>query len=596
MNFAISGTVPKGADGKVDVQFLANDPAILAHDADMKLGLVADASIYNLVELSCELGLSRSTPVASLLLAGYRRWGPGLPQKLDGDFALAIWDSAARTLFCARDRFGVRPLCYRELGDRLVFSSDPQFLPQLPPGGSDLEEWAIADFLVGRVIEGNSRWKAISTLPPGHSLTYRNGSTEVRQYVNLEIAAECDAREAPERFAQLFRNSIRKRTRQADKLGCLLSGGLDSTSIACVTRDHLASHTLLATYSMTFADGGANDDKPFIDVALRNGGFRPTVIERESYAPLDGLNAMLEEQGGPFLAPNLIAIKPLVERAADDGIAVLLDGHGGDEVVSHGFGRLDELAAAGRWMSLAKECGPIARDYGKARHELVGAVARRTHGRSARLIYKAVGSKKKLRGSEKCRAPMPGWPSKDLIENTRLDERLRQSPPFPSGATEPQQHCAQLKAPLQPYAFEVLARFYRGRGIGSRFPFWDKELVSFCLSLPSIAKLEGGQTRVVLRRAMKGTVPQPILQRRGKMDFTAQLKDGMVAHHSSYIKHILHSDALEPYVDLEAARAAFALMQGSGENNSANVQAVWRVVALGAWVEMRRSITKRAAA
>jgi asparagine synthase (glutamine-hydrolysing) len=158
--------------------------------------------------------------------------------------------------------------------------------------------------------------------------------------------------------------------------------------------------------------------------------------------------------------------------------------------------------------------------------------------------------------------------------------------------SEREQHLNEISAPMQAHALEVLDKAAAGAGVEARYPFWDKRLVEFCLALPADAKLRDGWSRMVLRRAMDGVLPEAVTWRRDKFDFTVHLIRGMLAHHRPMLDQILFEDAVNigGYVDLAAVTAAYRRMVKHAEAaNGYDVQAVWRTAVLALWLRERHA-------
>jgi asparagine synthase (glutamine-hydrolysing) len=555
---------------------------------DTDIAVVADARLANRADLLRELGLVANTPDAALIAAAYRRWGCDLPARLDGPFAFAVWDAAARRLLCARDLMGVRPLCYRLARGRIEIAQSPAVLA--PPGAA-LRPEAIADFLYGRVLDAQSTWfDGVQRLPAGHSLVFEGGTLRLQRHSRITPALPDHRRPPAETLRALLDDAVAQAVAgEAERVGVLLSGGLDSSTLACLLRDQRrrAGAPQLPAFAMVFNEPARSNERRHAEAVLATGGFAPLVLELDGYAPFDGFETQLSATGGPVLAPNLACMTRIVSAAAERGVTVLLDGHGGDEVVSHGYGLLDELAGRGAWLSLLREARGAADNYGRSRWVLARRVAARQQRRDARLLARL------LAPFDRAVAPAAGQMpahllSRDLIETSRLAARLRTYARPEAAGTERAQHHASLADPLQPYAFEVHAAFYANHGVAARYPFWDRRVVEFCLGLPASEKLANGWSRLVLRRAMRGIVPDSVLKRRDKMDFTVHLARGLVRHHHERMMDLLASarSPLAPYIDLAKAGGTYAAIAADPDRAEGRaVQMVWRAAALGIWLE-----------
>lgn len=566
----------------------------LAHDGgtvlrDGHLTVVADARLDNRADLAAQLGTHRSASVQTVIAAAYRKWGCDCPPRLDGEFALAVLDTANRRLLCARDPMGVKPLYYALDRASLRFAQSQTALAPRQGGPAPLRDEAIADFLYGRVLDANTTWFAgVHRLPPGHSMVFQDGTLRLHQFYQLRPAADGPAADPGETLRHLLDQAVARRADAGPaRVGALLSGGLDSSSIACLLRDQRqrAGQGPLPVFSMMFREPERSNERPHLDAVLAGGGFDPVVLELDGYAPLDGFATLLDAMGGPTLSPNLACMRQVLGAAADHGIGVLLDGHGGDEVVSHGYGLLDELAGRGAWLALLREARGAADNYGRSHIVLTRRVAARQQRADARLIARLLAPFDRPTQSDAAPSHLL---SADLLARSTLRGRLRAFARPEAAGGEQAQHHAVLVDPLQSYAFEVHAAFYRSMGIEPRYPFWARQVVEFCLGLPAQEKLSRGWSRLVLRRAMAGVVPASVLRRRDKIDFTVHLARGLVRHHREQIEELLQGrgSVLAPFIDSDRAAGVFARIVADPDQAAGrDVQMVWRATALGMWLE-----------
>ncbi|RWX62045.1 lasso peptide isopeptide bond-forming cyclase [Mesorhizobium sp. M4B.F.Ca.ET.089.01.1.1] len=561
-----------------------------------RLAITADCRLDNRDELLARLGIrDRSVADATLVMRAYLNWGEACPTYLQGDFALAIWDSERQALFCARDHFGVKPFYYHVSDRRFAFASEIGPLLGLDEVGTRLSEHQISGFLAGLPDDPQSTaYTDIFRLPARHSLTVTDSQVALRRYWQIEPSRRPLRSDAAEEFRHLFSQSVRNRMRGTDAVGAMLSGGLDSSSIACVAglENRARRKPKLPTFSLIFEKGSSMDEKPFIDAVLGKPSLDGTLIAVGNYAPFAEFERILEEQEGTFLAPGLSLTRSIYRTAGAKGVKVLLDGHGGDEVVSQGHGHLHELADAGRWMELWRELRGASNTYGDG---MLGMYFKflTVYGPAWR-IAKLRGMANRILGRLR-RGPAPapsGWGglvNPELARRTELAERFHRAGYMPSSvsASEALTHRWILSTGLVPHAFEVLDKAAANFGIEPRYPFWDKPLVEFCLALPGEEKLNRGFGRYVLRRAMDGILPPAVQWRRDKIDFTANLVKGMVGNHRDLLDRVLVSDAglIEPYVNLPEVTAAYArILRRPDEAEPLDVQYVWRSTSLSLWL------------
>ena len=572
------------------------------------LTVTADVRLDNRDELIAALALdARPLSDAALILAAYRRWGDDCPAHLLGDFAFAIWDSGRQRLFCARDHLGVKPFYYHAGTNGFAFASEIKALFAFDGVPRNLNEARVADFLVGMVADAQSTLYAdVLRLPPHHSLTVSAAGIVLRSYWRLESAAPIPGDDLVERFRELLTAAVRCRLVGPGRVGAMLSGGLDSSSIAAVAAPMVegTGGPPLATLSVVFDRTPAWSERPFIEAVLAHCKFDPSFIASDDVAPFADLDRMLVEQEGAFLAPGLAISRQLYSAARERGIRVLLDGHGGDEVVSHGYGRLHELARAHRWFALWREASGVSRTYGskpwhifRAYLSLYAPLRRLPFWRAASRGLRAA----RLTGEGTARPGSTDWINPDLAARTDLATRYRAQRRLEAEATVSEQarQLLFLSSGMVPHAFEVLDRAAAAAGVEPRYPFWDKRLVEFCLGLPSEAKLKDGWSRLILRRAMEGILPSAVQWRRDKLDFAPHLIRGMLAHHGELLEHLLVDDGegVGSFVDLGAVTASYRrIVEREAAADGNDVQMVWRTIVLAFWLRQMNPTRTTAAA
>ncbi|MFT3722149.1 MAG: asparagine synthase-related protein [Hyphomonadaceae bacterium] len=551
------------------------DDLLVAERAPGPLVIACDARLDNRAELCAELGLSMGEANKEVILAAYARWGDDCPAHLLGDFAFAIWDSPHRRLFCARDQVGVRPFCYALSDRQFAFASEPK---GVEVGGSnqEIDPARIAGYLMAIAPDPTSTWRpGVKRLPPGHWLKVERGQLEVQSYWRPSAPSALRDGEVVEAFRALLDEAVK--CRLSGETGAMLSGGLDSSAIAVLAQR--SQERTLRTFSMVFS--GHADERPQIDQILGAGKFDPHFIDMSAVGPFEAFGKALAEQDGPFLAPGLEGCRRLYASAADSGATALLDGHGGDEVVSHGLGRLKHLATTGRWRTLWRNAPAEADLYQTSRLALFFTYWR--YFGPMRGIIRKLGSGGAAQWDPvHCLDP-------ELAATTGARElRARELDGRRAYRTEIDQHVAALNAPIQPHALEVLDQASSHAGIEARYPFWDRRLIEFCLALRPEDKLNDGWTRYTLRRAMRGIAPDEIAWRRDKFNFVSRLAEAMCLRHQALMDDIIlsPSSVLAGYADLGVLRSVYAKMKASPVRApGVEVQAIWRSIALAIWLE-----------
>jgi asparagine synthase (glutamine-hydrolysing) len=337
--------------------------------------ITADARIDNRDELMEALGLercaSRTIGGGELILCAYRKWRERCAEFILGDFSFAIWDLKKRILFCARDPIGVKPFYYYYRRSELfVFASEIKGILALPSVPRQINEQRVAQYLLSDFEDQRATfYQHIWRLPPGQCMTVGLDGMRSQKYWELARSAEMSPRsdeEFAEAFQELFTETVRCRTRSSFGVGSMLSGGLDSSTIACVARDLLAKEgsSPLATFSALFDDIPVCDETYFVQSVIRTGKFKPHFVRGDTLSPLVDSERLFWHEDEPFFAPNLFLHWALYGAAQEQGVRVLLDGIDGDTVVSHGLALLGDLARRGRWISAVREAVKFSRNSG----------------------------------------------------------------------------------------------------------------------------------------------------------------------------------------------------------------------------------------
>jgi asparagine synthase (glutamine-hydrolysing) len=536
-------------------------------DSEAGLTISADARIDNRDELIAELGILRSDPSitdSELILKAYRKWGFQCPERLIGDFAFAIWDQRLQQMFCARDPMGVKCLYYFASPAVFAFGSEIKALVCLNEVPLQLNEQRVLDYLANLFTDrAITFYSNIFRLPAASTAVVSRHDLKIAKYwaldSNRELKLSSDA-EYTEVFLDCFTKAVRARTRSAFPIGSALSGGLDSSSIACVAKQGAPGHVPLHTFSLIFPslpDRSLSriDERKYIDNVLRQGGFQPHFIRGDETSPLSEVDCVHRHLDEAFFEGNLYLHWAMYRAASQEKVRVFLDGFDGDSTVSHGFEYLADLVVKLRWHKLWREVRMLCSNLGMTPKAVIRDYCvkplcptwvyngwRRMHGRPLRVkmrdTFIAAGFKERLKLEERV---------KTLILTRRSCTR-----------TAREKHWEKLDFPLYAHALEVADKASAAFGVEARYPFFDRRLLELCLALPASQKFGQGWNRFILRRAMHKILPETVQWRPTKADlspnFFLQLlkQDGRVLDR---VANETPSD-LEPFVDLPSFRKA----------------------------------------
>ena len=474
-----------------------------------RVTVVQNGEIYNYRELRHELervGHRFSTSGdTEVLVHLYEEHGERFAERLRGMFAVALWDSERNRLVLARDRFGIKPLYYREAGDELAFASE---LRALPRGEIDLD--ALEAFLSFNSVPGPlTIFRDVQKLQPGHVLTWENGRSELIQYARpapvraSEVRGEEEAELVEELRARL-RDSVRAHLVSDVPVGVLLSGGIDSSMLAALAAEEASEP--LRTFSIGFEERSFDELADARLVAERYGTQHRELVLRPDAALL--LPALAEAFDEPFADSSALPTYLVSQLAAED-VKVALSGEGGDEL----FGGYYTYAAD----LLAQRTGWTAPLLRPLVERLPSSSARASFDYRAKRFVRAAHLPPLERHH--------GW--KEIFSpDARAELTGRQSgfdPVELLRARFAETEGAELLARLQDvdlgtYLVDDLLvktdRASMAHSLEARVPFLDSVITNFALALPSRHKVRGLRKKVLLRKAAAPLVPPELLRRR----------------------------------------------------------------------------------
>jgi asparagine synthase (glutamine-hydrolysing) len=554
------------------------------------LAITADARIDNREVLITALELEQCSPEqttdSDIILAAYQKWGEQCPEKLLGDFAFAIWDARTQSIFCARDYFGVKPFYYyHRPGNVFVFASEIKALLCLPEVPRELDELRIAEYLSERFENTTGTfYRDLYRLPPAHHLTISNCQVSLKSYWSLnpneELRLNSDADYA-EQYRETFTKAVKCRLRSAFPVGSMLSGGLDSSSIVCTARTLLEKP--LKSFSVIFNEVPECDERPFIDAVLAGGGVEPHFIYGDRVSLLANLDQVLKFQDEPFDAPNAFLNRSVWQVAQQQGVRVLLDGLMGDNVVSPGFGYLSELAYGGRWITLFQEIQITAQRYHLSLWPALGFYLW-NDGLKARTPQPLLQKWRRWRRKTEQSPRLDPLINREFAQRIGLEAYIRACEATRSDKwqTARQRHYQELSSPFVQSALEFMSKASAEFAIEVRLPFTDRRLVELSLAMPMKQKFQAGWSRMIVRRAMAGILPEKIQWRDDKGNLGANFKRTLSAE-QVYLDRARQSMPLREYVDMDVLYDMQCTLQGK-RSGSVNWNQFLLSVVLSSWL------------
>jgi len=545
-----------------------------------------NGEIYNAPELRRELSALgqrfRSHSDTEVLLAAYRQWGPSCLSRLNGMFAFALWDGREQALFCARDRFGIKPFYYRLEGGRLAFASEIKALLQDPACKRVPNDRAVFEYLTAARQDHTTEtfFEGIHQLAPGDWMIVRPGwdgrdgqvAIEGGRWWHLPAGmARVGLAEAAARTRELLEDSVRLQLRADVPVGSCLSGGLDSSSIVCLMSRLLEGRATPRTFSSCHEDPRF-DERPFIRAVQAQTGVANEAVFPRAGALFAALPGVIWHQEEPFAGTSILAQWSVMGAAGEAGLKVLLDGQGADELLCGypGFmgSRLADLARGGRWMEGLQEWRAWRRMHGALPPTALAGLARGflPAGAAARLRSRLLGDRRWLA------APF-----------ARRWQGEAQAFPEPPGLSLVERQMRRAVTEDLPALLHYEDRNAMAFSVETRLPFLDHRLVEWLAGLPPEAKLHRGVTKVVLREAMTGILPEDVRRRRDKMGFVTPEGQWLRRDLRPQIDALLASDPVRsrPYWRGEALPD---LYRRYCEGSLPIGPAVWRWVNLEVWL------------
>lgn len=536
----------------------------------------------------------------ALILWVYLTYGTAGVERLQGDFAFAIWDPRRQRLFCARDRMGVRPLYYHvSKGRFMVFASEPQSILSLPKTPRRINEGRIADYLVTQ-LEGIDKtstfFEEIYRLPPAHTLSVTPRRIQKQQYWTLEpgpeLRLDSDAAYV-EAFLDVFTKAVNCRLRGDGTVGAMLSGGMDSGSVVAVARNLLMreGRGRLSTFSAISPSLEQCPETRAVFTALTMSGLDSRTIH---YNQLGALTPDLETLTWNIDEPfdnHMTLVRAIYLIAHRQGIKSVLDGIDADTVLSGGS-HLTRLARQGRWVEACREAAAQSRFWGansSAWREAVWILRSAFLPHPVRRLYRSLHSQpSKKRLKENIRTSII---SSRFARRINLMDRLQTLDSHRSSgllASYAEERAQAIDHPYLTVGVERYNRVAASVAVEPRHPFLDDRVIALCLRLPGEQKLKNGYPKAILRRAAAGMLPDAVRWRKGKehlgWDFTKALMKTMGVNLKRMLRENVH--LLENYIDIDKVSLAHQMYFDAGDLSKAEM--VYEAAHLAEW--LRRNI------
>lgn len=511
---------------------------------------------YNYIELRDELRdgwTFKSTSDTEVILAAYAKYGRDLPSKLRGMFALAIWDDTSQSLFCARDRFGIKPFYYTVQDDVFYFASEPKaLLPMLP--SVEMDQKAFSEYLTFQYpVSERTLFKGIYQLMPGQQLAIENGEMKISTYwdVKYEHDNSLTLDECQRRVRELISDSVNVHLRADVPIGSYLSGGVDSSLIAILANEFSPENN--QSFHGRFVDFPGYEDDPYaydesryaVEVA-GNIGNDLHIMDIKSEDFINHIGDVIHHLDHPVAGIGSFP-QYMVSKLASEHVKVVLGGQGGDEI----FGGYS------RYM------------VGYLEQLISGALDGRLDNGDFTVSFESVIPN--LTVLKKYRPLLKTFWKEGLFESVDkrffrlIDRSTDLSDEIVEGAVD-HEHVAQVYSDvyndrsvigetdylngmsrfdfkrLLPALLQVEDRMSMAHGLESRVPFLDHPLIEFAATIPPALKYPGGRLKELLRTTYEDKLPTSLFNRPDKMGFPVPLTQWYDGEVGDFVRDTFHSD------------------------------------------------------
>jgi asparagine synthase (glutamine-hydrolysing) len=477
-----------------------------------------NGEIYNYIELKDELvkkGYNfTSTSDTEVIIKSYEEWGVDCFKRFNGMWALAIFDKTKGKVILSRDRFGKKPLHYYRTASEFIFGSEIKALLKYPTVKKMPNYEKIFRYIAGGYryvdIDDTSFFENIDQVPKS-SYFEIDQSLNIKKAKYWQLDPNCSQqaisdKDAIDRFKDIFTDSVRLRLRSDVPVGYMLSGGLDSTAVACVAAKVLKRP--IATFSgITGQEKGIYDESEFIDSVVRETGASSHYIRPDPADIFDVVNEMIGYHDEPICTVTCHSFFLILKKIAEHGLSVVLNGHGADELLAgywdHYHYNFHDLREFGDSDGLNYEIEMWKKNHRRDQSEIkrvsdyISAMKENRALEVSRFAdYSYLLNGEMVKEHKKNRA-LSSLFSGELLR--RLDIELMQD---------------GLPTVLKPEDRNTMSH-----SIESRSPFLDYRLAEFCFSLPNRLKIRDGVGKWLLREAMKDILPEDVRTRKYKASF-----------------------------------------------------------------------------
>ncbi|NND10230.1 MAG: asparagine synthase (glutamine-hydrolyzing) [Flavobacteriaceae bacterium] len=530
-------------------------------NSDETQWVVFNGEIFNYIELREELiekgHTFNTTSDTEVIVHLYEEYGVDFLEKLNGQFAIAIWDKNKQELFLARDRVGIRPLYYTEVGKSFVFGSEIKAITEFPGVEPTISAKALSEYYTfWTALSPNTAFEGIFEVPPGSYMTINSEGHEVKTYWELPISKPgeykySDINAAAEEFERIFEDSVKLRLRADVQVAAYLSGGIDSSITTSFIKGLMPEN--LRTFSIGFTEKDY-DESSFQNIAAE---YFQTDHSSVMCGPQDiseNFKDVIWHSEAPLLRTAPTPMSLLAKSVKDANIKVVITGEGADELLG-GYNIFKETKIRRFWAKdpkskyrplLLKKLYPYLPQMSKATGNMLKMFFGYRLNETNSPVYSHL-----LR-----------WNNTSRIKNYLSAENRKQiNGHDPIGdfekKLEPKLNGHDYLTKAQWIELNIFMSGYllssqgdrmgMANSIEGRYPFLDHRVIEFCMSLAPDLKLNGLNEKYLLKKMMKGRLPEQILNR-PKQAYRAPIRSTFISDDlPEYLKNMLSEEKIKEF-------------------------------------------------
>ena len=559
--------------------------------------IVADARLDDRADLTRRLGASDAhRNDAALILAAFERWGDECADQLRGDFAFVIWDAPRSELFAARDLFGMRPFFYTLTDGQFLAASEIAQILAAPGVAQRIDERSVLAALTGRT--QSPRWtffEGVQRLRPGHVLRVDGGGARSREFWHPQRHPDGRGLRGADYAAELrglHEAAVESRLRASDAPGLMLSGGIDSMSIAATAAARRAgdvSIPALATYSFAYDRFADCDERRLSDQIVATTGQTNTAVPTDDTYPFANYHEVTPDLDGPDLLQSHVTMQRTLTLAHEDGVKLMMTGQHGDSLFGGGIHDYLGVLVRGGPFDLLSQFGEQGQREGSRRRavlkrELLGRLTSAAWPR-----YRWTRARDLLRRVAPGGAERPPWIRADALTTHHLETAAADAVPVSSlsGDARRRRHEAILSTSYAASA-EYLERIFAHTGIRYADPWADRSIADWLLTVPQHAITREGEHKWLLREAVRGVLSD--YARSGRFQATPGpfYEYGVLEGSAAAVQELLTDPltAQRGYVDPAVLTSTYARYQGGHWPGLGEWSAFWRWLTIERWLRV----------